>query len=276
MDKRGRMGTGVVGGHIGRGADTAGIVAVIAVPTTAGTGSEVGRASVITNEATHTKKIIFHPRMLPAIVISDPALTVGLPAKITAATGMDALAHCLEAYCAPGFHPMAEGIAVEGMRLVKENLPTAVKDGGNLVARASMMVAASMGATAFQKGLGAIHALSHPVGALYDAHHGLTNAVVMPYVLEFNRGAIEAKLTRLAAWLGLPKPGYQAVLDWVLALRREIGIPHTLKDIGVGSDRLDILSAMAAVEPTPGGNPGPVRLPELRRMFVASIEGRVG
>jgi alcohol dehydrogenase class IV len=256
--------------------DPAGVVAVIAVPTTAGTGSEVGRASVITNEATHTKKIIFHPKMLPAIVISDPALTAGLPAKITAATGMDALAHCLEAYCAPGYHPMAEGIAVEGMRLVKENLPTAVKDGKNLAARANMMAAASMGATAFQKGLGAIHALSHPVGALYDTHHGLTNAVVMPYVLEFNRGAIDAKLTRLAAWLGLPKPGYQAVLDWVLALRREIGIPHTLKDIGVGSDRLELLSEMAAADPTAGGNPVQIGVPELRRLFVASIEGRLG
>jgi alcohol dehydrogenase class IV len=256
--------------------DPAGVVAVIAVPTTAGTGSEVGRASVIINEATHTKKIIFHPKMLPAIVISDPALTAGLPAKITAATGMDALAHCLEAYCAPGYHPMAEGIAVEGMRLVKENLPTAVKDGKNLAARANMMAAASMGATAFQKGLGAIHALSHPVGALYDTHHGLTNAVVMPYVLEFNRAAIDAKLTRLAAWLGLPKPGYQAVLDWVLALRREIGIPHTLKDIGVGSDRLDLLSEMAAVDPTAGGNPVQIGVPELRRLFVASIEGRLG
>jgi alcohol dehydrogenase class IV len=256
--------------------DPAGVVAVIAVPTTAGTGSEVGRASVITNEATHTKKIIFHPRMLPAIVIADPALTVGLPARITAATGMDALAHCLEAYCAPGYHPMAEGIAVEGIRLVKENLPIAVRDGGNLVARANMMAAASMGATAFQKGLGAIHALSHPVGALYDTHHGLTNAVVMPYVLEFNRGAIDAKLTRLAAWLGLPKPGYQAVLDWVLALRREIGIPHTLKEIGVGTDRLDLLSEMAAVDPTAGGNPVPIGVPEVRKMFVASIEGRLG
>ena len=256
--------------------DPAGVVAVIAVPTTAGTGSEVGRASVITNEATHTKKIIFHPKMLPAIVISDPALTVGLPAKITAATGMDALAHCLEAYCAPGYHPMAEGIAVEGMRLVKENLPTAVRDGKNLAARANMMAAASMGATAFQKGLGAIHALSHPVGALYDAHHGLTNAVVMPYVLEFNRSAIDAKLTRLAAWLGLPKPGYQAVLDWVLALRGEIGIPHTLKDIGVGSDRLELLSKMATVDPTANDNPIQIDMPELRRMFVANIEDRLG
>src|SRR5689334_13327279 len=208
-------------------ADPKGIVPTIAVPTTSGTGSEVGRASVITNESTHTKKIIFHPKMLPSIVISDPVLTVGLPPHVTAATGMDALAHCLEAYCAPGFHPMADGIAVEGMRLVKTSLPTAVKDGKNLVARADMMAAASMGATAFQKGLGAIHSLSHPVGAVYDTHHGLTNAVFMPYVLAFNRPAIEGKITRLAAWLGLPDPGFQIFTRRVLELRDQIGIPHT-------------------------------------------------
>jgi alcohol dehydrogenase class IV len=256
-------------------ADPAGIVATIAVPTTSGTGSEVGRASVIVNEATHTKKIIFHPKMLPSIVISDPALTVGLPPHVTAATGMDALAHCLEAYCAPGFHPMADGIAVEGMRLVKVSLPTAVKEGKNLVARANMMAAASMGATAFQKGLGAIHSLSHPVGAIYDTHHGLTNAVVMPYVLEFNRAAIEEKMTRLAAWLGLPNPSFKSVMSWVIALRKEIGIPHTLKDIGVGSDRIDELSEMAAVDPTAGGNPIPAGVAEMKKMFVASIEGRL-
>ncbi len=256
-------------------ADPKGIVATIAVPTTSGTGSEVGRASVITNEATHVKKIIFHPKMLPSIVISDPALTVGLPAHVTAATGMDALAHCLEAYCAPGFHPMADGIAVEGMRLVKEALPTAVKDGKNLVARAQMMAAASMGATAFQKGLGAIHALSHPIGAVYDAHHGLTNAVVMPYVLEFNRQAIEAKMARLAAWLGLPDPSFRGVMAWVLALRKEIGIPHTLRDLGVGTDRLDELSVMAAADPSAGGNPIPIGAPELKQMFIACIEGKL-
>jgi alcohol dehydrogenase class IV len=256
-------------------ADPNGIVATIAVPTTSGTGSEVGRASVITNEATHTKKVIFHPKMLPSIVISDPALTVGLPPHVTAATGMDALAHCLEAYCAPGYHPMAEGIAVEGMRLVKEWLPIAVKDGKNLAARAHMMAAASMGATAFQKGLGAIHALSHPVGAVYDTHHGLTNAVVMPYVLEFNRQAIDEKMMRLAAWLGLPSPSFKAVMNWVLILRKEIGIPHTLKDIGVGSDRIDELSEMAAVDPTAGGNPVPAGVPEMKKMFIASIEGRL-
>ncbi|MEX0809641.1 MAG: iron-containing alcohol dehydrogenase [Dongiaceae bacterium] len=256
-------------------ADPAGIVPSIAVPTTSGTGSEVGRASVITNEETHTKKIIFHPKMLPSIVISDPALTVGLPAHITAATGMDALAHCLEAFCVPSYHPMADGIAVEGARLVKEWLPTAVKDGKNLVARAHMMAAATMGATAFQKGLGAIHALSHPVGAVYDTHHGLTNAVVMPYVLAFNRKAIDEKMTRLAAYIGLPKPSFQSVMDWVLALRKEIGIPNTLADLGVGSDRLDMLSEMAAVDPTAGGNPVPVGVPELKQLFIVSIEGRL-
>ena len=256
-------------------ADIAGIVPSIAIPTTSGTGSEVGRASVVTNEETHTKKIIFHPLMLPSIVIEDPELTVGLPPKITAATGMDALAHCLEAYCAPGYHPMADGIAIEGVRLVKNWLPVAVKDGKNLAARANMMVAASMGATAFQKGLGAIHSLSHPVGAIYDTHHGLTNAVVMPYVLEFNRQAIEEKMMRLAAYIGLPNPGFKSVMDWVLALRKEIGIPHTLKDIGVGMEKLDLLSEMAAVDPTVGTNPIPIGVPELKKMFVASIEGRL-
>jgi alcohol dehydrogenase class IV len=213
--------------------------------------------------------------MLPSIVIEDPALTVGLPPHITAGTGMDALAHCLEAYCVPAYHPMAEGIAVEGMRLVKEWLPVAVRDGSNITARAHMMVAASMGAAAFQKGLGAIHALSHPVGALYDTHHGMTNAVVMPYVLAFNRDAIEGKLARLAAWLQLPKPSFQAVMDWVLRLRDEIGIVHTLADLGVGADRLEELAQMAALDPTAGGNPVPVGVPELRSMFVSALEGRL-
>jgi len=258
-----------------KAADPAGIAPIVAVPTTAGTGSEVGRAGVIVDEATHTKKIIFHPKMMPAVVISDPELTVGLPPQITAATGMDALAHCLEAYCAPGFHPMAEGIAVEGMRLVKDWLPTAVADGKNLAARAAMLAAASMGATAFQKGLGAIHALSHPVGAVYDTHHGLTNAVVMPYVLAFNRGAIEDKLTRLAAWLELPNPGFDAVMNWVLNLRKEIDIPNTLADLGVNKDRLDELSKMAAEDPTAGGNPVPVGAAELKTMFIAAIDGKL-
>ncbi len=256
-------------------ADPKGIAPIIAVPTTAGTGSEVGRAAVILNEADHTKRILFHPKMMPSIVISDPELTVGLPAHVTAATGMDALAHCLEAYCVSSFHPLAEGIAVEGMRLIKEWLPVAVRDGKNLTARAHMMAAASMGAAAFQKGLGAIHALSHPVGALYDTHHGLTNGVVMPYVLAFNRPAIEAKLIRLAAWLDLQPPSFDAVMNWVLRLREEIGIPHSLRDLGVGSDRLEELAAMAAVDPTAGTNPIPIGVKELRSMFVAAIEGRL-
>ena len=201
-----------------------GILPIVAVPTTAGTGSEVGRAGVITDETTHTKKVIFHPRMMPAITICDPELTVGMPPAITAGTGMDALAHCLEAYCGPFYHPLADGIAVEGMRLVKENLARAYQQGSDLEARAHMMSAAAMGATAFQKALGAIHALSHPVGALYDTHHGLTNAVFMPYVLAFNRPAIEDKIARLAAYLGL-EPTFDAFLAWVLALRAEIGVP---------------------------------------------------
>ena len=259
-----------------KAADPDGIAPILAVPTTAGTGSEVGRAGVILDESDHTKKIIFHPKMLPGIVISDPELTVGLPPHITAATGMDALAHCLEAYCAPGYHPMAEGIAVEGMRLIKDWLPRAVADGTDLAARANMLAAASMGATAFQKGLGAIHSLSHPVGAVYDTHHGLTNAVFMPYVLAFNRSAIEDKMTRLAAWLQLPSPSFRAVMDWVLALREELKIPHRLGDLGVGDDRLNELSRMAAEDPTAPGNPVPVGAAELRTMYEAALAGRVG
>lgn len=255
--------------------DPAGVAPIVAVPTTAGTGSEVGRASVIVEEATHTKRIIFHPKMQPATVISDPELTVGLPPNITAATGMDALAHCLEAYCAPGYHPMAEGIAVEGMRLVKDWLPEAVKDGKNLAARAHMLAAASMGATAFQKGLGAIHSLSHPVGAIYDTHHGLTNAVFMPYVLAFNRPAIEDKMGRLAAWLGLKKHSFDAVQDWVLALREELKIPAKLDGLGVGGERIDEIAQMAAEDPTAPTNPVPAGAPEMRKMFEAALEGRV-
>jgi alcohol dehydrogenase class IV len=255
--------------------DPDGIAPIVAVPTTAGTGSEVGRASVILDEATHIKKIIFHPKMMPSTVISDPELTVGLPAHITAATGMDALAHCLEAYCAPGYHPLAEGVAVEGIRLVKNWLPAAVKDGKDLAARAHMLAAASMGATAFQKGLGAIHSLSHPVGALYDTHHGLTNAVFMPYVLAFNRPVIEDKLTRLAAWLELPKPSFDAIQDWVLALRAELQIPDKLGGLGVDDSRLDEMSVMAADDPTAATNPIPVGKAEMRQMYEAALAGRI-
>jgi alcohol dehydrogenase class IV len=213
--------------------DVAGMAPVVAVPTTAGTGSEVGRASVITDEAAEVKRIIFHARMLPSVVILDPELTVGLPPKITAATGMDALSHNLEAYCSPFFHPMAAGIAIEGMRLVKEYLPQAVAHGDDLQARLQMLVASSMGATAFQRGLGAMHALAHPLGALYDAHHGMLNAILMPYVLKANEHAVAPRLQALARYLDLPDSGPGAVLDWVLRLRETVGIPHTLAEIGI-------------------------------------------
>ena len=236
-------------------ADPAGIAPIIAVPTTSGTGSEVGRASVIVDVDSHTKKIIFHPKMMPAIVILDPELTVGLPPFITAATGIDALSHCLEAYCAPGFHPMADGIAVEGIRLIKTWLPRAVSDGQDLEARGYMQVAASMGATAFQKGLGGMHALAHPVGALYDTHHGATNGVFMPYVLAFNQTAIDERIARLAAYLGLAQPSFGSFLDWILDLRSTIGIPHGLSGLGVGGERFAEIAAMAERDPSAGGNP---------------------
>jgi len=256
-------------------ADPRGIAPIVAVPTTSGTGSEVGRASVVIDEATHTKKILFHPKMQPGLVICDPGLVVGLPPKITAATGMDALAHCLEAYSVDAYHPMADGIALEGMRLIHDWLPEAVRNGGNLQARAHMMAAAAMGATAFQKGLGAIHSLSHPVGALYDTHHGLTNAVFMPYVLVFNRPAIAERMTRLARYIGLKKPSFQAVLDWTLALREKFGMPHTAAELGVGPDRLDDISRMAENDPTAPGNPVPAKAAEMRRILDAAMTGRL-
>ncbi|MBV8852830.1 MAG: iron-containing alcohol dehydrogenase, partial [Sinobacteraceae bacterium] len=241
-----------------RRVNVAGMAPVIAVPTTAGTGSEVGRASVITDPADHVKKIIFHPRMMPAIVISDPELTTGLPAKVTAATGMDALSHNLEAFCAPAFHPIADGVAVEGMRLIRHWLPKAVEEGTNIEARANMLIASSMGATAFQKGLGAMHSLSHPCGANLNTHHGLTNAVVMPYVLVWNRAAIEGRMQRLAAWLGLAQPGFDGVLSWILDLRRRIGIPHTLAELGVQEHHAKEFAPQALADPSTGGNPAPM------------------
>src|SRR6478735_8128106 len=256
-------------------ANPAGILSTIAVPTTAGTGSETGRASVITDEATRTKKVIFHPKMMPAMVIADPELTVGLPAKLTAGTGLDAFIHCFEAYCAPGYHPYAEGIAVEGMRPVKENLARAVKNGHDLEARGHLLAASQMGSTAFQKGLGAIHSLSHPVGAVFDTHHGLTNAVAMPYVLKFNRAAIEDKIVRLARWLDLRNPTFDGFMQWTLDLRREIGIPHTLADLGVKIEHLDKFSEMAAVDPAAAGNPVKAGVPEMRKMYEAAVSGRL-
>jgi alcohol dehydrogenase len=253
-------------------ADPKGIAPIVAVPTTAGTGSEVGRAGVITDEATHTKKVIFHPLMMPRVTICDPELTVGMPRVITAGTGMDALAHCLEAYCGPFYHPLADGIAVEGMRLVNDNLVRAYNDGKDLEARAHMMSAAAMGATAFQKALGAIHALSHPVGALYDTHHGLTNAVFLPYVLIFNRAAIEPKIERLAAFMGL-KPTFTAFLDRTLVLRGDLGVPHTLKELGVDDARFDVMSDMAPKDPTAGGNPVPLDAAASRQLYERAYAG---
>lgn len=247
-----------------------GIAPIVAVPTTAGTGSEVGRASVVTNSETHTKKVIFHPKILPSVTICDPELTVGMPKVITSGTGMDAFAHCLEAYCSPFYHPMSQGIALEGMRLVKEFLPRAYKDGTDIEARAHMMSAAAMGAVAFQKGLGAIHSLSHPVGAIYNTHHGMTNAVVMPPVLTFNRPAIEAKINSAAAYLGIAG-GFDGFFEYVLRLREELGVPDKLSALGVGTDRIDEMSEMAIVDPTAGGNPVELTLDAAKRLFVECI-----
>jgi len=255
-------------------ADADGIAPVVAVPTTAGTGSEVGRAGVITQEATHTKKVIFHPKMMPRVVICDPELTVGMPPLITTGTGMDALAHCLEAYCAPSYHPIAEGISVEGMRLVFENLPKAVENGRDLQARAHMMSAAAMGATAFQKGLGAIHALSHPVGALFNTHHGMTNGVFMPYVLVFNREAIEPKIVRLAGFLGIGG-GFDGFLKAVIDLRRRTGVPHDLCALGVDDSRTELIAEMSLEDPTAGGNPVPLTKEASRKLFEAALSGDI-
>lgn len=255
--------------------NVAGMAPVVAVPTTSGTGSEVGRASVITDERDHTKKIIFHPRMLPGLVIADPELTIGLPPKITAAVGMDALSHNLEAFSSPFYHPMAQGIALEGMHLVKTWLPAAYHDGSDVIARAHMMVASTMGAAAFQKGLGGMHAMSHPCGAVLNTHHGLTNAVVMPYVLICNRSAIAERMAALARYLDLAEPSFDAVLDWILCLREELGIPNTLSDIGVTDAHVSRLAAMAEMDPSAGGNPVPLTVDTLTDLFDAAIHGRL-
>jgi alcohol dehydrogenase len=251
-------------------ADPAGIAPIVAVPTTAGTGSEVGRASVITNSETHVKKIIFHPKVLPSVVICDPELTVGMPRLITVGTGMDAFAHCLEAYSSPHYHPMSQGIALEGLRLVKDYLPRACADGTDLEARAHMMSAAMMGATAFQKGLGAVHAISHPIGAVYNTHHGMTNAVVIPPVLKMNRPAIEDRIAQAAEYLGI-KGGFDGFFDYVLHLRRDLSVPDNLGDMGIGTDRVDELTAMALEDPSCGGNPVELTPENTRQLLLDSI-----
>ena len=251
-------------------ADADKIAPILAVPTTAGTGSEVGRAGVLTNSETHKKKIIFHPKLMPAITLCDPALTVGMPKFITAGTGMDALAHCLEAYCSPFYHPMSQGIALEGMRLVFENLPVVYTDPNNLMARGHMMSAAAMGAVAFQKGLGAIHSLSHPVGAVYGTHHGTTNAVVMPMVLDFNRDAIEDRITAAAAYLGIAG-GFDGFRAKVMELRETLAIPANLTAMGVKPEDLDRLTDMALEDPSCGGNPVVMTRENTRALFDACM-----
>lgn len=251
------------------------VAPVVAVPTTAGTGSETGRAAVVTDESVHEKRIFLHATMMPKVVIEDPALTVGLPANLTAWTGMDALAHCFEGFCAPDLHPFSDGVAVEGMRLIKTFLPRAVLDGGDLEARGMMLAAASMGSTAFQKGLGAIHSLSHPVGARYDTHHGLTNAVFFPYVIAHNRAAILEKCDRLAAYLALPRGGVDGVLEWVLDLRQRFEIPNTLGGLGIDDSRVDEIAAAAEADPSTESNPMPVGRADMKAMFLAALEGRL-
>ncbi|MDJ0629958.1 MAG: iron-containing alcohol dehydrogenase [Rhodobacter sp.] len=246
------------------------IAPVVAVPTTAGTGSEVGRASVVTNSQTHVKKIIFHPKVLPAVVIADPELTVSMPRAITAGTGMDAFAHCLEAFCSPHFHPMSAGIALEGMRLVKDYLPRAYANGTDIEARSQMMAAAAMGAVAFQKGLGAIHAVSHPVGARYGTHHGMTNAVVMPMVLEMNRPAVAEPLARAGAYLGLTG-GFDGFHHFVMELRHSLGVPDNLGAIGVGQEHFDAMVSEALADPSAGGNPVPMTPDNTRALFEACL-----
>lgn len=250
-----------------------GIAPIVAVPTTAGTGSEVGRAAVITNEVSHEKKIIFHPRMLPGVVILDPELTVGLGPELTAATGIDAFSHCFEAFFARGFHPLADGIALQGMSLVQQYLPQALADGGNLVARQQMLAAAAMGATAFQKGLGAVHSLAHAIGALYDTHHGRTIGILLPYVLVFNAPSIASRIAVLARTLELPGRNATDLLDWLVRFRQQIGIPHTLADLGIPLDAAAAVARLAFADPSTGGNPREITVADFATIFRAAREG---
>ena len=251
-------------------ADADAIAPIVAVPTTAGTGSEVGRASVITNSETQEKKIIFHPKFLPAVVICDPELTVGMPNFITAGTGLDAFAHCVEAFCSPHYHPMSQGMALEGMRLVKEYLPRAYADGTDIEARAHMMSAAAMGATAFQKGLGAIHALSHPIGAMHHTHHGTTNAVCMPAVLQFNKPAITGVITQAANYLGIDG-GFDGFCAYVDELNASLGIPKTLTELGVKDPDIDRIVAGALADPSTGGNPVEMTKENTKALLLACL-----
>ena len=251
------------------------IFPIIAVPTTAGTGSETGRASVFTNELTEEKKIIFHPKMLPSVVILDPDLTIPLPPSLTAFTGMDALAHCLEAYSSDIFHPLSQGIALEGMKIIKDNLVEVYKDGKNIKARANMLATSSMGSIAFQKGLGAIHSLSHPIGAIYNTHHGLTNAVFMPYVLLRNKKVIENKITDLSRYLNLSNPSFNSFLDWILDLRKLLSIPHTLKELIDDNSNFEKMSVMALNDPSTSSNPIKLNENDFLKLYQDSFEGKL-
>jgi len=254
-------------------ADSSVIKPIIAIPTTAGTGSEVGRAAVFLNEENYKKKIIFHPKMLPQIAILDPSLTLNLPKSITAGTGMDALAHCIEAYSSPFYHPMAEGTALEGLRLVKENIQEVYHNGNNVEARSHMLVASMMGAAAFQKGLGAIHSVTHPVNSLYKTHHGTTNGTVMPFVLNYNRSTIEEKFTRLANFLDI-KNGFEGIVDWIIELKKEMEIPETLKDMGVNEGDEIKLAPLAQEDPSTGANPLEMTVERFQELILNCISGK--
>ncbi len=256
-------------------ADENSIAPIIAIPTTAGTGSETGRASAIINKKNRIKKIIFHPKILPSIVILDPNLTLDLSPRLTAATGMDALSHNIEAFCAPGFHPMADGIAIEGIKLIKNSLIKAFHDGKDLKARSEMLAAASMGSTAFQKGLGTIHSLSHPINAQFNVHHGLTNAIFMPYVLTFNKELIDKRIIKICDYLDLNK-SFESFLDWILELRKELNIPHKLSDVvDTNKMNLDLLSKMALDDPSTPTNPKKMSIEDMKVLYEHSISGKL-
>jgi alcohol dehydrogenase class IV len=255
--------------------NVAGVAPTIAIPTTAGTGSEVGRASLIIDEEDHRKVIIFHPSMLPRLVLADPELTTGLPPHLTAATGIDAFVHNFEAYCSPFYHPLAQGVALEGMKLVHDWLPAAYADGHNIEARSHMLAASIMGATAFQKGLGGVHALAHPIGAVFDTHHGLANAILLPYVMVRNRPAIAERLTAAARYIGLADCSFDGFLAWILALRSALGIPHTLGQIGIPLERASEIGRMAKADPSDGGNPLVLQAADYSAIYLAAVEGRL-
>lgn len=255
--------------------NVAGVAPTIAIPTTSGTGSEVGRASLIIDEEGHRKVIIFHPAMLPKLVLADPELTCGLPRHLTAATGIDAFVHNLEAYCSPFYHPIAQGVALEGMKLVHDHLETACDNGNDITARSQMLAASIMGATSFQKGLGGVHALAHPIGAHFDTHHGLANAILLPYVLVKNRPAIEERIVAAARYIGLTDASFDGFLRWILQLRARLGIAHTLAEIGIEQNHAAMIGAAAKQDPSDGGNPLPLSADDYAAIFVAACEGRV-